>query len=59
MFPEYSKDIPEILQGYENIFIKSKFKNLLCGLSYQNFNIGSLLSCNVFRNCIETVFRLE
>ena len=24
MFPEYSKDIPEILQGYENIFIKSK-----------------------------------
>ena len=59
LFQKYSKDIPGVLQGYENIFMKSKSsKKMLCGLSCENFNIGSLLSCNIFLNCIETVFHL-
>ena len=66
MFPEYSKNIPrifvsKILQGYPRNIIAvlwkyfyevKKFKKLLCGLSCENFNIGSLLSSNVFLNCI-------
>ena len=72
MFPEYSRNIPWmsvsiIFQGYpRNIvklwkyFSKSKSsKKLFCEFSCENFNIGSLLSCNVFLNFIETVLHLE
>ena len=42
------------------IFLEvKKFKKLFCGLSCENFNIGSVLSCNVFLNVIETVLLLE
>ena len=42
------------------IFLEVKmFKNLFCGLSCENFNIDSLLSCNVFLNVIETVLVFE
>ena len=36
-----------------------KFKKLFCGLFCQNFNIASLLSCNVFLNFIETILHLN
>ena len=42
------------------IFLEvKKFKKLFCGLSCENFNIGSVLSCKVFLNVIETVLLLE
>ena len=60
LFQKYFKNIPGILQGYENIFYEvKKFKKLFCGLSCENFNFGSLLSCNIFLNFTETVFHLE
>ena len=48
LFQKYSKDIPGILQGYGNIFMKSG--------SSKTFNIDSLLPCNVYLNCIEKFF---
>ena len=71
IFPEYSrnipnfcfKNIPRISPEYckvMKIFLEvKKFKKMFCGLSCENFNIGSLLSCNVFLNLIETVLHLE
>ena len=51
-FPDYCKVM--------KIFLEVKmFKKLFCGLSSVNFNIGSLLCCNVFLKCIETVSHLE
>ena len=55
IFEKYSKDIPKILQCYENAFIKWK-----CFVAYTvKLNIGSLLFWNVFLNFIETVFHWE
>ena len=58
MFSEYSRNISQmfvskIFPRYpRNIVMKflevKKFKKLFCGLSCENFNTGSLLSCNVF-----------
>ena len=71
MFPEYSTNIPQmsvlkIFQGYprnivnyKNIFRSQIVQKLFCGLSYENVNIGSLLSCNDFLDFIETVLHLE
>ena len=57
------KNVPRISPEYwkvVKIFLEvKKFKNLFCGLSCENFNIGSLHSCNVFLNFIETVLHLE
>ena len=57
MFPEYSKNIPqisvsEIFQGYPQNIVRlckcfcelKQFKKLFCGLSCEVFNIASLLS---------------
>ena len=52
MSPEYCKVIKIFLEV-------KKFKKLFCGLFCENFNIGSLLSCNVFLNFTETVLRLD
>ena len=42
------------------IFLESKkFRKLFCGLSCENVNNASLLSCNVFVNFIEAVLHLE
>ena len=72
MFPEYSKNIPgiyvsNIFQGCSRNIVRlwkyfyevKKFKKLFCELSCENFNIGSLLSWNVFLNFIETIFHLK
>ena len=49
----------EITRLWKYFYEVKKFKKLLCGLSWENFNIGSLVSCNVFLNRIETVSHLE
>ena len=42
------------------IFLEvKKIKKMFCGLTCENFNIGSLLSCIIFLNFIETVLHLE
>ena len=41
LFQKYSKDIPGILQGYENIFMKSKYwKNCFVGYSAKILILG-------------------
>ena len=52
IFPEYSRNIPRM--SVSKIEVK-KFKKSFCGLSCENFNIGSLLSCNIFLIFNETV----
>ena len=54
--------VSKIFDGYpRNIVIMKiflevkKFKKPFCGLSCENFNIGSLLSCNIFLIFIEAV----
>ena len=55
IFQRYRCNIVKVIK----IFLETKkFKKLLRGLSCENFNIGSLLSCNVFLNFIETVLHL-
>ena len=42
------------------IFLEvKKLKKLFCGLSCENLDVGSFLTCNVFLNFIETVLHLE
>ena len=57
------KNIPRICPKYckviKIVLEVKKFKKLFCGLSWESFNIGSLLSCNVFLNLIETALHLE
>ena len=57
------KNIPRISREYckaVKIFLGfKKFKKIFCGLSCENINIGSLLSCNIFLNFIETFLHLE
>ena len=74
MFQGHSRNVPQIrifcfkniprisLEYYKvmKILLEIRnFKKLFCGLSSENFNIGSLLSCNIFLNFIETVLHLE
>ena len=54
--------VSKIFDGYpRNIVIMKiflevkKFKKSFCGLSCENFNIDSLLSCNIFLIFIEAV----
>ena len=68
MLPEYSKNIQRIFiskmfQWYPRNIVMSwkcfyKVKKF-CGLPWEIFNIGSLLSWNVYWNLIETVFYWE
>ena len=57
------KNIPRISPEYckvMRIFLEvKKLKKMFCGLSCENFKIGSLLSCNVFLNLVETVLQLK
>ena len=66
MFPGYlknipricvPKDIPGILQSYENIFTKSKISKA-CFIGYPVKILILSVSHNVFLNCIETIFQL-
>ena len=50
IFPEYYKVIKIFLEV-------KKFNKLFYELSYENFNISSLLSCNVFLIFIETILQ--
>ena len=72
MFPEYSKNIPQmsvselfqrdpwnIVMSWKCFYEAKKFEKLFCELSSENFNIGSLLSWNVFLNFTKTVFHWE
>ena len=74
MFQGHSRNVPKIrtfcfeniprisLEYYKvmKILLEIRnFKKIFCGLSSENFNIGSLLSCNIFLNFIETVLHLE
>ena len=69
IFPEYKENIPQIfvskmLQGYprkiarlwKHFYEAKKFRKLLYGLSCENFNIGSLLSCSVFWTVLKLFF---
>ena len=71
MFPQYSKNIPQIsvskiFQGYPRNIVRlwqyfyevKKFKKFFRKLSCENFNIGSLLSCNIFLNFIYTTLKI-
>ena len=59
LFQKYSKDILEYYNVMEMFYEGKKFEKLFCGLSCENFSIGSFLSWNVFLNFIETVFHGE
>ena len=59
LFQKYSKDFPGILQGYENIFMKSKSaKNCFVGFPVEIL-ILVVSSWNVFLSSIKTIFHLE
>ena len=55
-FPRISSEYCKVLKIFLEV---KKFRKWICGLSCENFNIGSLLSCNVFLNFVETVLHLE
>ena len=73
IFPKYLRNIPRMSVSRINVprilpeyckvmktFLEVKnFKKLFCGISCENVNLGSLLSCNVFLNFMETVLHLE
>ena len=62
MFPEYSRNIPQMFPRYCKVMKISlevkKFEKVFCGLSCENLNIGSLISCNVYVKLIEASLHL-